>query len=159
MGASAYDIAREYGFKGTTEEWLAYLKGDSGASAYDIAVKNGFTGTEKEWIESLQGKSTISERLAMLAEDDYEDKFSVPEGEIRTQFTLTHKTIGKIRLFISGMRYFNNADVKYFDFDADTNTITWTNTEEEQGGFQISGMDVVFEYDYDKDNENEKTNS
>jgi len=53
-GDSAYDIAVEDGFEGTEEEWLASLKG---ASAYDLAVENGYTGTEAEWLASLNGMS------------------------------------------------------------------------------------------------------
>jgi hypothetical protein len=35
-GASAYEIAREKGFRGTEEEWLASLKGDKGDSGVYI---------------------------------------------------------------------------------------------------------------------------
>lgn len=47
---SAYDLAVRNGFKGSEQEYLDSLKGES---AYDIAVKNGFVGTEKEWLNSL----------------------------------------------------------------------------------------------------------
>lgn len=56
-GKSAYDIAVEYGFKGTEAEWLESLKGkDATATAYEIAIKNGFVGTEEEWLASLKGE-------------------------------------------------------------------------------------------------------
>jgi hypothetical protein len=57
-GKSAYELAVENGFVGTTIEWLASLVGTSGAdglSAYEIAVENGFIGNEAAWLESLQG--------------------------------------------------------------------------------------------------------
>lgn len=68
-GKSAYDIAVEYGFDGTPEQWLNSLKhqsnnsqgtpnttpGPAGKSAYEIAKENGFTGTEQEWLTSLKG--------------------------------------------------------------------------------------------------------
>ena len=63
-GKSAYEIAVQYGFEGTEQEWLESLKGNDGKngvdgangqdgingkdglSAYEIAVQNGFIGTE-----------------------------------------------------------------------------------------------------------------
>ena len=81
-GKSAYEIAVEYGFVGTENEWLESLKGVDGKdgvngkdgcdgrngadglpgrdgidgkSAYIIAVEHGFTGTENEWLQSLKG--------------------------------------------------------------------------------------------------------
>lgn len=75
-GESAYDVAKQNGFKGTINEWLKSLigpigpkgesgkdgesirgpKGERGYSAYDIAVNNGFNGSEVDWIKSLIGK-------------------------------------------------------------------------------------------------------
>ena len=52
-GESAYDAAVRYGFEGTEEEWLAYLKGKDGKSAYEYAKEHGFTGTEAEFGELL----------------------------------------------------------------------------------------------------------
>ena len=66
-GKSAYDIAVEYGFEGTEQEWLESLKGDKGdpgisgqdgsdgLSAYEIEVKNGYQGSEQEWIDEIKG--------------------------------------------------------------------------------------------------------
>lgn len=68
-GESAYEVAVSNGFKGTEEEWLASLKGETGKdgtagerglnglSAYEVAVSNGFIGTETEWLASLKGKT------------------------------------------------------------------------------------------------------
>ena len=85
-GKSAYEIAVEYGFSGTEEEWLASLKGErgeqgaqgergekgdpgepgetglpgidgkDGASAYDLAVAGGYEGSASEWLASLKGE-------------------------------------------------------------------------------------------------------
>ena len=73
-GKSAYDIAVEYGFEGTEQEWLESLKGEKGdtgaqgekgetgaqgadgLSAYQVALENGFVGTEEQWLESLKGE-------------------------------------------------------------------------------------------------------
>lgn len=57
-GKSAYEIARDAGFTGTVEEWLASLKGekgDKGESAYELAVTNGFSGDQAAWLASLKG--------------------------------------------------------------------------------------------------------
>ena len=71
-GESAYEVAVSNGFKGTEEEWLASLKGETGAngingedgadgaSAYQIALNNGFVGTEEEWLASLKGDTGSS---------------------------------------------------------------------------------------------------
>ena len=41
-----------------------------------------------------------------LARDDYEDVFHIAEGQTQSEFVLTHKPIGKIRMYIYGIRYF-----------------------------------------------------
>ena len=53
-GLSAYELAVQYGYEGTVQEWLNSL---SGKSAYQIAVDNGYSGTESEWLKSLEAKS------------------------------------------------------------------------------------------------------
>ena len=63
-GKSAYDLAKEAGYTGTLEEWLASLQGkdgNNGKSAYELAVENGFKGTLEEWIASLSPIVTIQE--------------------------------------------------------------------------------------------------
>ena len=73
-GLSAYEIAKDNGFVGTEEAWLASLKGERGAkgeqgepgsqgergeqgepgsSAYEVAVSNGYKGSEVEWLSTL----------------------------------------------------------------------------------------------------------
>ena len=41
-GLSAYDLAVQYGYEGTVQDWLQSL---TGKSAYDIAKENGYSGT------------------------------------------------------------------------------------------------------------------
>ena len=76
-GKSAYEIAKEHGFVGSEEDWLATLKGDKGdqgeqgiqgpqgeqgipgaegKSAYQIAKEAGFEGDEASWLASLKGE-------------------------------------------------------------------------------------------------------
>ena len=50
-GLSAYELAIQYGYEGTVEEWLDSLEGKS---AYEIAVDKGYSGTEQEWGKSLE---------------------------------------------------------------------------------------------------------
>lgn len=52
-GKSAYEVAVEFGFEGTEEEWLQSLKGKS---AFEIACELGFEGTSEEWLDSLKPK-------------------------------------------------------------------------------------------------------
>ena len=65
-GASAYEIAVEEGFHGSTSDWLSSLEGgdgEDGASAYEIAVTGGFVGTEAEWLLSLEGSDAEADNL------------------------------------------------------------------------------------------------
>lgn len=62
-GRSAYELAVENGYRGTEEEWLASLKGNTGQngrSAYELAVENGYRGTLEEWLASLNGNNGLS---------------------------------------------------------------------------------------------------
>ncbi len=60
-GKSAYELAKDKGYTGTEEEWLASLNGKngtdgaSGESAYQIAVNNGYQGSVTDWLASLKG--------------------------------------------------------------------------------------------------------
>jgi hypothetical protein len=79
-GDSAYEIAKQNGFKGTEQQWLDSLigsvgpmggngatgpagpqgiQGYTGLSAYQVAQANGFTGTEQEWLDSLSATSSL----------------------------------------------------------------------------------------------------
>jgi hypothetical protein len=72
-GLSAFEVAVAEGYKGTTAEWLASLKGgkgddgDDGASAYQLAVKNGFVGTEAQWLASLKVKGDQGDSAYQVA--------------------------------------------------------------------------------------------
>jgi len=50
-GLSAYELAVQYGYEGTVQEWLTSLEGKS---AYQVAVDSGYSGTESEWLTSLK---------------------------------------------------------------------------------------------------------
>lgn len=50
-GLSAYELAVQYGYEGTVQEWLTSLEGKS---AYQIALDSGYSGTESEWLASLK---------------------------------------------------------------------------------------------------------
>lgn len=190
-GESAFQIAQDKGFTGNQTEWLASLKGADGAqgpqgiqgeagkSAYEIAVSSGFEGNQTQWLQSLKGergeqgpkgepgqngtdadmsniytKAEIDEKISQLEQyafDDYEDIFHIPESETRSEFKLTYKPIGQIRIYIDGIRYFRDT----ISYDESTNTVTWINTEEKAEGFNITDADVVFEYDYDRRGNNE----
>ena len=65
---TAYAIACKYGFKGTEEEWLASLQGNTGLSAYDMARDAGYTGTEEEFAAEQAGFAENA-RLAAEAAD------------------------------------------------------------------------------------------
>ena len=75
-GKSAYELAVEYGYSGTQEEFVQLLLGRTpgftgsyvpvpGKSAYEIAVDHGYIGTEEEWLRSLQGTQL------QISEDGY----------------------------------------------------------------------------------------
>ena len=53
-GLSAYEIAVEYGFDGTIEDWLKSL---NGKSAYEIAVENGYSGSESDWVDLIENNN------------------------------------------------------------------------------------------------------
>lgn len=86
-GRSAYKIALDNGFVGTTNEWVDSLKGDS---AYDIALNNGFVGTEDQWLDSLKtGISVTTEDAGYILSNDgsvllwesFQDKLNTEEIE------------------------------------------------------------------------------
>ena len=88
-----------------------------------------------------------------LVQDDYEDVFHIAEGETQSEFVLTYKPVGKIRMYIDGIRYFKEC----IDYNPDTNTVKWINDASQPEGFDITDADVVFEYDYDSKEEGEKS--
>jgi len=56
-GLSAYELAVQYGYEGTVQEWLESL---NGKSAYEIAVENGYSGTQDEWGAAINAAATQS---------------------------------------------------------------------------------------------------
>lgn len=95
-GKSAYEIAKEKGFAGNENEWLASLKGErgpigpqgpqglrgeqglkgdvgpsgpqgvQGLSAYQVSVNNGYTGTESDWVKELKNSGEAPNSYALL---------------------------------------------------------------------------------------------
>lgn len=66
-GLSAYELAVQYGYEGTVQEWLDSLQGKS---AYDVAVENGYSGTEDDWTSSLkatEGKDGVGIKTAAFS--------------------------------------------------------------------------------------------
>jgi len=108
---------------------------------------NELTSRGAETVLALAAKAYDDVQVIKdLARDDYEDVFHIAEGQTQSEFVLTHKPIGKIRMYIDGIRYFKEC----IEYDADTNTVKWVNTSENPEGFDITDADVVIEYDYNK---------
>lgn len=92
------------------------------------------------------------ERVGMFAEDDFKDTFVVGAEATQNTFTLTHKPVGEIRLFVDGVRYFEDC----YTVDKETKTVTWKGTDATLGagnGFELQDNTVVVEYDYNKKEE------
>lgn len=69
-GLSAYELAVQYGYGGTVQEWLNSL---NGKTAYEIAKENGYTGSETEWTASLKataGKDGVGIKTAAFSENN-----------------------------------------------------------------------------------------
>lgn len=62
-GQSIYQLATELGFAGSEVEFLASLKGDAGKSVYQTAVDGGFVGTPADFLKTLVGKSAYQTAL------------------------------------------------------------------------------------------------
>jgi hypothetical protein len=127
-GKSAYDIAVDAGFQGTSTDWLASLAGRDGSdgrdgvngldgndgangvdgadgqSAYEIAVSNGYSGTQSEWIASLRGDDGVSAAAKPFARVVNNDptiaiNSPTPVTILSAQLTLTEPS----NLLISGV--------------------------------------------------------
>ena len=86
-GKSAYQIAVEYGYEGTEEEWVKEITGYPGESAYEIWLAAGNEGSEADFLESLKGKDgTITfeeltpEQKATLKGDKGDTGETGPQG-------------------------------------------------------------------------------
>ena len=80
-GLSAYELAVQYGYEGTVQEWLDSL---NGKSAYEIAKENGYTGTETEWTTSLKataGKDGVGIKTAAFS-DKNELLITLTDGSV-----------------------------------------------------------------------------
>lgn len=68
-GLSAYELAVQYGYEGTVQEWLNSL---NGKSAYEIAQDNGYSGSESDWANTLKataGKDGVGIKTATFNAD------------------------------------------------------------------------------------------
>lgn len=130
---------------GKTDDNLNNMYSVLGNFAKTPALVNELTSRGAETILALATNTydTVQE-IRDFAKDDYEDVFHVAEGQTQSEFALTHKPIGKIRMYIDGIRYFKEC----IEYDADTNTVKWVNDSSNPEGFDITDADVVFEYDY-----------
>ncbi len=66
-GLSAYELAVQYGYEGTIQEWLDSL---NGKSACEIAKESGYTGSETDWTASLKataGKDGVGIKTAAFS--------------------------------------------------------------------------------------------
>lgn len=128
-----------------TDKSLAQMYDVLGNFAQNPELLNELTSRGAETILALAANTydTVQE-IQDFAKDDYEDIFHVAEGQTQSEFALTHKPIGKIRMYIDGIRYFKEC----ITYDADTNTVKWVNDSSNPEGFDITDADVVFEYDY-----------
>jgi hypothetical protein len=117
-----------------------------GAFQENPELKNELTSRQAETILALAAQ-TYDEVQAIkeIAKDDFEDIFSIPEGEVRSEFKLAHTPLGKIRFYVDGIRYFKDC----IEYNAETNTVKWVNDSSKPEGFDITDADVVIEYDYD----------
>lgn len=66
--AEAYESAVKLGYRGTTEEWIAALVGETVAgetkSAYLLACEKGYSGTFDQWIQALTGMTATDQSLS-----------------------------------------------------------------------------------------------
>jgi len=130
---------------GKTDDNLNNMYSVLGNFAKTPALVNELTSRGAETILALAANTydTVQE-IQDFAKDDYEDVFHIAEGQTQSEFVLTHKPIGKIRMYIDGIRYFKEC----IEYNADTNTVKWVNDSSNPEGFDITDADVVFEYDY-----------
>ena len=97
-------------------------------------------------IEALVDTREQLDNILQFVLDDYEDVFTV--NTPINEFKLTYTPIGKIRMYINGLRQFKTS----FRYNKDRNSITWVFTSD-KGGFDIEDSEVVFEYDYNREEE------
>jgi len=133
------------GAQAQTKKSLAQMYDVLGDFAQNPELLNELTSRGAETILALAANTydTVQE-IQNFAKDDYEDVFHIAEGQTQSEFALTHKPIGKIRMYIDGIRYFKEC----IEYNAETNTVKWINDSSNPEGFDITDADVVIEYDY-----------
>lgn len=95
-------------------------------------------------IDGLVSLKDEIDSILQFVLDDYEDVFTVTEPV--EEFILTNVPIGKIRMYVNGVRQFRTC----FKYNKTKNSISWVFTAE-NGGFDIEDSEVVFEYDYNRE--------
>lgn len=118
-------------------------------------IDGQISGMKTQLEELVKKHATLEkevERVGMFAEDDFKDTFVVGADATQNTFVLTHKPVGEIRLFVDGVRYFEDC----YTLDKETKTVTWKGTDATLGagnGFELQDNTVVVEYDYNKKEE------
>lgn len=92
-GKSAYDLAVECGYSGTLSDWLESLNGERGLTAYEQAVEWGYNGTIQEWLASFNGKSAYE--LAVEGgfsgtQEQWEESLNGDKGDSAYQIAVKH---------------------------------------------------------------------
>jgi len=95
-------------------------------------------------IDALIDVKSEVDNILQFVLDDYEDVFTVNKNI--TEFKLTYTPIGKIRMYVNGVRQFKTC----FRYNPTKNSVTWIFTAD-KGGFDIEDSEVVFEYDYNRE--------
>jgi len=134
--------------KYTTDSVIAQNK-IIGDAINDPDMLNKLKSVAPTIIDALVDTKNKIDDLLNFILDDYEDVFTVTTKV--SNFPLTHTPIGKIKMFINGMRQFRTT----FEYDKDTNSINWLFVPD-KGGFDIEDSEVVFEYDYNRELEQEQ---
>lgn len=118
-------------------------------------IDGQISGMKTQLEELVKKHATLEkevERVGMFAEDDFKDTFVVGADATQDRFVLTHKPVGEIRLFVDGVRYFEDC----YTVNKETKTVTWKGTDATLGdgnGFELQDNTVVIEYDYNKKEE------
>lgn len=119
-----------------------------GNFAVNPSLKNELTSRGAETVLELASKTYDAlQAIKDLVQDDYEDMYHIAEGQTQSEFVLTHKPVGKLRIYVDGIRYFSDC----IEYDSETNTVKWVNDSSKPEGFDITDADVVIEYDYKKE--------
>lgn len=114
-----------YLWTGTEWDNIGAIVGPTGPSAYDVAVENGFSGTSQEWLSSLAGSdgapgpSSLQETIP-LTSTEITAKAAVLSGEVDAS-----KPLSMILVGAGGSALHQVPGVDY-DADQATDSIVWT---------------------------------